>query len=507
MAAAAAPSPAPPVHRSKNDEVVPDFIQKLFNMLESTDETSCYHWGRQGTAFVIDDTNEFAKTVLPRRFKHSNFSSFVRQLNKYDFHKIRFADNNSSSSAGQQQAWEFQHPLFRRDKKHLLAQIHRKGNTSKNNNATKKNHRPSASGNVSPSSSTTSSSTAILDPSKSTTDTSAALLDVQHLNDLQASLQSQIDKLSSTQHTLASTLGRLVTTDTMLLNELRGLKRKMDEKDSILWTILNQSPKKQHTSSSSLDPMPLDHHQQKTSPPSPTNIKQESWPHPENTSTAPLFLPSSSSPLPHPPQTSSATTAPPSTVTTPMPIHELQHPPFPTASTSLPSSPNTTTTTATSQQQPSLIVSNPVVESQSSSSPATTAAAGASTTCHSWRHRPKILVVEDNVVYRRISMRCLDRLGCAYQMACDGLEAVACMKVSHYDLILMDISIPKLDGMAATRTLRQYDQHTPVVSMTASYSDIDIQNYVGSGMSDLLPKPFDQHKLYDIIKQHCSHLI
>ncbi|CAO3587176.1 unnamed protein product [Absidia cylindrospora] len=467
----------PPVPRSKNDEVVPDFIQKLFNMLESTDETSCYHWGRKGTAFVIDDTNEFAKTVLPRRFKHSNFSSFVRQLNKYDFHKIRFADNNSSSSAGQQQAWEFQHPLFRRDKKHLLAQIHRKGNTSsKNNNATKKNHHPSTNDNASPSSSSSSSSTALLDQPKSTNDTSA--FDVQQLNDLQTSLQSQIDKLSSTQHTLASTLRRLVTTDTMLLNELRGLKRKMDEKDSILWTILNQSPKKPHTSSSS----PLDHHQQKTSPPS---IKQESWPHPENTSTSSLFL--SSSPLP---QNSSA----PSTVTPPMPMHELQHTPYPTTSASLPSSPNTTTTT----QQP-VVASTPIVETQSS--PA------AATTCHSWRHRPKILVVEDNVVYRRISMRCLDRLGCAYQMACDGLEAVACMKLTHYDLILMDISIPKLDGMAATRTLRQYDQHTPVVSMTASYSDVDIQNYVGSGMSDLLPKPFDQHKLYDIIKQHCAHLI
>jgi osomolarity two-component system response regulator SKN7 len=118
-----------------------------------------------------------------------------------------------------------------------------------------------------------------------------------------------------------------------------------------------------------------------------------------------------------------------------------------------------------------------------------------------------VLVVEDNVMYRRISMRCLQRLGCDFDLACDGLEAVSCMKTSQYDLILMDISIPKLDGMAATRKLRQYDQHTPVVSMTANYSDHDIENYVGSGMSDLLPKPFDQHKLYDILKQHCAHLV
>lgn len=195
----------------------------------------------------------------------------------------------------------------------------------------------------------------------------------------------------------------------------------------------------------------------------------------------------------------------------------LQHPPYPTTTTtttaaaaSVPSSPTATTANTVTTHPPpppSLVASTAAAAASAEPTTILTPGSGPPTTCHPWRHRPKVLVVEDNVMYRRISMRCLERLGCDFDMACDGLEAVAWMKQHQYDLILMDISIPKLDGMAATRKLRQYDQHTPVVSMTANYSDLDIQNYVGSGMSDLLPKPFDQHKLYDILKQHCAHLI
>ncbi|CAO3595139.1 unnamed protein product [Absidia cylindrospora] len=579
------------LHWSRNEGVVPDFIQKLFNMLESTDETSCYHWGRKGTTFVIDDTNEFAKSVLPRRFKHGNFSSFVRQLNKYDFHKIRFTDNKSPS--GQQQAWEFQHPLFQRDRKHLLAQIHRKVNNNRNQQI---KHRQEINKSSSPSSS--SFMQANLSQKSNTggamdIDSSAPIC-MQHLHDIHTSLQSQIDKLSSTQQSMESTLGRLLTTDTLLLNEIQGLKRKMDEKDSILSGLLEQSKQHRHSF------YPVQQYQLKhyhpsaneptlhTSSPMPSpqspSLKLYPWLHP--TGTPASSSSSSSTPtslllsaLPHQKQPLSDT-PPPSTMTTPIdstsPITlstikkdsdgQLQY--HPVTSITLPSTSSTSALpTKTSTILPTINTRSPPLPPQpltlvptadtattsppppppppsssssgSSSSlspssgiqvttqPTTTTSTSSSSTsvyatapvaapmegkeqtgtCHHWSHRPKVLVVEDNVMYRRISMRCLQRLGCEFDLACDGLEAVGCMKTSKYDMILMDISIPKLDGMAATRKLRQYDQHTPVVSMTASYSDHDIDNYVGSGMSDLLPKPFDQHKLYDILKQHCAHLI
>ena len=65
-------------------------------MLEDDQFSNIVCWGPQGDCFVIKDLNEFTKSILPRMFKHSNFASFVRQLNKYDFHKVRFMNRSSS---------------------------------------------------------------------------------------------------------------------------------------------------------------------------------------------------------------------------------------------------------------------------------------------------------------------------------------------------------------------------------------------------------------------------
>lgn len=65
-------------------------------MLEDTSFADVVSWGPQGDCFVVKDMNEFTKSILPRMFKHSNFASFVRQLNKYDFHKVRLRSLLSS---------------------------------------------------------------------------------------------------------------------------------------------------------------------------------------------------------------------------------------------------------------------------------------------------------------------------------------------------------------------------------------------------------------------------
>lgn len=101
---------------NRGPEFSSDFVMKLYQMLDTPEYSGIVRWGDSHDSFVIYDTNLFQELVIPQVFNHSNFSSFVRQLNKYDFHKVR-------SKNPQSKAWEFTHPEFRpenRDKTHLI---------------------------------------------------------------------------------------------------------------------------------------------------------------------------------------------------------------------------------------------------------------------------------------------------------------------------------------------------------------------------------------------------
>jgi len=105
-----------PKSPSQPQEAIPSFIRKTYDILEEAKFPQLIDWTPDGTALVIKKPAEFAQKVLPAYFKHSNLTSFVRQLNMYNFHKRRTLDIGHV----------YFHELFQRGKRHLLKEIKRK---------------------------------------------------------------------------------------------------------------------------------------------------------------------------------------------------------------------------------------------------------------------------------------------------------------------------------------------------------------------------------------------
>lgn len=116
----------------KDKQAPSDFIRKLYGMLEpSAGNQSIVVWGPTGDSFIVLDMHAFTTRLLPQTFRHSNFSSFVRQLNKYGFAKVKQAEEKSHQY--RESSWEFRHPQFYAGGHHELEHIKRKITAKKNN--------------------------------------------------------------------------------------------------------------------------------------------------------------------------------------------------------------------------------------------------------------------------------------------------------------------------------------------------------------------------------------
>ncbi|ORY96636.1 hypothetical protein BCR43DRAFT_492014 [Syncephalastrum racemosum] len=105
---------------------VPAFLNKLYNMVEDPTTNDLIRWADDGMSFIVVRHEEFAKRVLPRFFKHSNFSSFVRQLNMYGFHKVPHLQQGVLHADSESEQWEFSNPHFQRNQPDLLLLVTRK---------------------------------------------------------------------------------------------------------------------------------------------------------------------------------------------------------------------------------------------------------------------------------------------------------------------------------------------------------------------------------------------
>lgn len=113
-------------------------------------------------------------------------------------------------------------------------------------------------------------------------------------------------------------------------------------------------------------------------------------------------------------------------------------------------------------------------------------------------------MAEDNIINRRVCELMLRRLGYEAEFVIDGVEAVKRQRSLDPDLILMDLSMPRLDGLAATRRIRsqQLTAHRPwIVAVTAHSLQGDRSIALESGMDDFLSKPIDESELTQALRR------
>ena len=114
----------------------------------------------------------------------------------------------------------------------------------------------------------------------------------------------------------------------------------------------------------------------------------------------------------------------------------------------------------------------------------------------------RVLLVEDNAINQKVAARMLEKMGCHVDMAGNGLEALTMTGQLPYDVILMDVQMPEMDGITATRSLRaQGFSDVPIIALTANSRDEDRQECRAAGMSDFLSKPIRYEDLHGCLNR------
>jgi CheY-like chemotaxis protein len=116
-------------------------------------------------------------------------------------------------------------------------------------------------------------------------------------------------------------------------------------------------------------------------------------------------------------------------------------------------------------------------------------------------HPLRILLAEDNAVNQKLALRILERLGYRADIASNGLEAVESIERQMYDVILMDVQMPEMDGLDATRNIRKLVQATQphIIAMTANAMEGDREMCIAAGMDDYVSKPIRVNELVEAL--------
>ena len=118
------------------------------------------------------------------------------------------------------------------------------------------------------------------------------------------------------------------------------------------------------------------------------------------------------------------------------------------------------------------------------------------------RHPLRILLAEDNVVNQKLALRLLQQMGYRADVAANGIEAIECLERQPYDVVLMDVQMPEMDGLEATRRIMQRwsRPHRPrIIAITANAMQGDRELCLAAGMDDYITKPIRVDELVEAL--------
>ncbi|CAN5742154.1 hypothetical protein BH24BAC1_BH24BAC1_09720 [soil metagenome] len=116
---------------------------------------------------------------------------------------------------------------------------------------------------------------------------------------------------------------------------------------------------------------------------------------------------------------------------------------------------------------------------------------------------PYVLLVDDNFINQKVAVKLLEKIGCRSDVATNGFEAIERATSTDYDLIFMDIQMPEMDGVTATRHIKEKlgSSCPPIVAMTASTMKDDAEKFISQGLDDYVAKPVKTQDLYSMVKR------
>jgi len=114
----------------------------------------------------------------------------------------------------------------------------------------------------------------------------------------------------------------------------------------------------------------------------------------------------------------------------------------------------------------------------------------------------KILIAEDNYINQRLMEKLILSKGWECVLVADGSEVLKEIEKGNFDMVLMDVSMPDMDGYTATKILRKFNNTLPIIAITANAIEGFREKCLQSGMNDYIAKPFRKEELFTMMEKY-----